>query len=93
MVVTVTVTVTVAMRMTSVKSCLRIIDPESETLNHVSNIFDSLELGFQSIKLGEYTPHPDDLHVGILYYVTCTIVVRLDGVFCGILQLSAGPSA
>jgi hypothetical protein len=89
----VTVTVTVAMRMTSLQSCLRIIDSDSETLNHVPNMFDFLELGLQSIKLGEYTLHPGNLHVGILYHVTCTIVVRLDGVFCGILQLSAGPSA
>lgn len=41
----VTVTVTVAMRMTSLKSCLHIIDSGSETLNHVPNVFDFLELG------------------------------------------------
>jgi hypothetical protein len=62
-------------------------------LNDVPNMFDFLELGLQSIKLGEYTPHPGDLHVGILHHVTCTLAVRLDGVFHGILQLSAGPSA
>jgi hypothetical protein len=56
-------------------------------------MFDFLELDVQSIKLGDYTLHPGDLHVGVLYQVTCTIVVGLDGVFCGILQLSAGPSA
>src|SRR4051794_27192673 len=89
----VTVTVTVAMRMTSVKSCLCLIDPDSETLHYVPNMFDSLELGLQSIKLGEYTPHPSYLRVGILHRVTCTIVVRLDGVFYGILQLSAGSLA
>ena len=54
-------------------------------------MFDFLELGLQSINLGDYTPHPGDLRVGILHHVTCTIVARLDGVFCGILQLSAGP--
>jgi hypothetical protein len=56
-------------------------------------MFGFFKFSLQSINLGDYTPQPGDLRVGILHHVTFTIVARLDGVFCGRLQLSAGPSA
>jgi hypothetical protein len=76
--VTVTVTMAVAVCVTTGKSRLCIVDPGSETLNNVPDMFDLVKLGLQSINLGDYTPHPGDFRVCILYHVAGTVVARLD---------------
>jgi hypothetical protein len=53
----------------------------SETFNHIPDMFDFFKFILQSINLGDYTPQPGDLRVGILHHVTFTIAGRLDGVF------------
>jgi hypothetical protein len=87
--VTVTVTMTMAVAMavcvTAGKPRLCIVDPGSEALDHVPNMFDFVTLGLQSINFSDYTPHPGDFRVCILYRAPCAVVARLDGSLCRIL--------
>jgi hypothetical protein len=69
-----------------------IVDPRPKTFNGVPDVPNFVKLGFQNIDLTNYTPHSGDLRVCVLYHVPRTIVACLDGIQCGILQLSAGLS-
>lgn len=90
MAVTVAMAVDVALAVcvTAGKSRLYVVDPSSEALDHVPNMFNFVKLGLQSIDLGDYSPHPGDFCVCILYQVPCTVVASLDGILRRILQLA-----
>jgi hypothetical protein len=78
MTVTMTVAMAVAVCVTSGKSRLDIVDPGSETLDYVPNMFNFVELDLQSVNLGDYTFHPGDFSVCVLNHIPCSVVVRLD---------------
>jgi hypothetical protein len=69
-----------------------VVNSPPKTFDHVPDVLDFVRLGLQSIDLGNYTPHSNDLRVCVLYHVPCTIVACLDRILCSILQLSASLS-
>ena len=82
----VTVTMAVAMAVTmAVAVCvntghfrLGMVDPSSERLDRVPDMFDFVELSLQGINLGYDTPHPSDFSVRVLNHIPCAVVARLD---------------
>ena len=59
------VTVAMSASVTSIKSCIGVIYPGLESLDHISDMFDLFELFFQIVNLGDDTSHSCNLCVGI----------------------------
>jgi hypothetical protein len=72
------VTMAVAVCVTTGHSRLGIVDPSSETLDHIPDMFDFVELSLQGINLGYDTPHPNDFSVRVLNHISGAVVARLD---------------
>jgi hypothetical protein len=73
-----TVTIAVAVCVATGHFRLGIVDPSSETLEHVPDMFDFVEISLQGINLGQDTPHPSDFSVRGLNHIPCAVVARLD---------------